>query len=216
MNIYQKLQKCRVELQSTSLKKTGNNKFAGYTYYELGDFLPTINKLMMDNGLTSIVSFTTTATLTIINADNPEEFVIFESPLADAQLKGCHPIQNLGAAQTYLRRYLYSNAFEIVEHDALDATTGKPDKTEDKPKQDIPKTDTKKVDYPQKITDLLLIMTNNNKDEAINLLEQYTSWTNSEGKEIKGKRTTQGMSEGALKATYGKVKKAYEESKKPA
>jgi hypothetical protein len=26
--------------------------------------------------------------------------------------------------QTYLRRYLWTNAFEIVEHDALDATTG--------------------------------------------------------------------------------------------
>jgi hypothetical protein len=30
----------------------------------------------------------------------------------------------LGAVQTYLRRYLWTNAFEIVEHDALDATTG--------------------------------------------------------------------------------------------
>jgi len=44
--------------------------------------------------------------------------------MADAHLKGCHPIQNLGAVETYSRRYLYVTALEIVEHDALDATTG--------------------------------------------------------------------------------------------
>lgn len=40
MNIYKKLQKCRVDLQNSNLKKSGNNKFAGYSYFELGDFLP--------------------------------------------------------------------------------------------------------------------------------------------------------------------------------
>jgi hypothetical protein len=44
--------------------------------------------------------------------------------MSSAELKGCHPVQNLGAVQTYLRRYLYTAAFELVEHDALDATTG--------------------------------------------------------------------------------------------
>jgi hypothetical protein len=34
-------------------------------------------------------------------------------------------VQNLGAVQTYLRRYLWVAALEIVEHDALDATTGR-------------------------------------------------------------------------------------------
>jgi hypothetical protein len=50
--------------------------------------------------------------------------VMFTSPMSSAALKGCHDVQNLGAVQTYLRRYLWTNAFEIVEHDALDATTG--------------------------------------------------------------------------------------------
>jgi len=36
-----------------------------------------------------------------------------------------HDVQNLGAVQTYLRRYLYVNAFEIVEHDAIDKTEQK-------------------------------------------------------------------------------------------
>jgi hypothetical protein len=44
--------------------------------------------------------------------------------MADANLKGAHPIQNLGAVETYTRRYLWVTAMEIVEHDVLDATTG--------------------------------------------------------------------------------------------
>ena len=41
--------------------------------------------------------------------------------MALAALKGCHPVQNLGASQTYLRRYLWTTAMGIVEHDALDS-----------------------------------------------------------------------------------------------
>jgi hypothetical protein len=52
--------------------------------------------------------------------------------MSRAELKGCHEVQNLGAVQTYLRRYLWTTAMEIVEHDALDATTGS---VEVKPKQ---------------------------------------------------------------------------------
>jgi hypothetical protein len=63
------------------------------------------------------------AYLTIHDTDG-EGYVTFTSPMSSAALKGCHDVQNLGAVQTYLRRYLWTNAFEIVEHDALDATTG--------------------------------------------------------------------------------------------
>ena len=45
--------------------------------------------------------------------------------MASAQLKGVHEIQNLGAVETYQRRYLYMVAFEIVEADVLDAVQGK-------------------------------------------------------------------------------------------
>ena len=126
MNIYEKLNKCRIELQTMNLKKSGQNKFAGYYYYELADFLPVVNKLFNGNKLFSRVSFgTELATLTIVNTEKPEEMVVFESPMSSAALKGCHEVQNLGAVQTYLRRYLYTVALEIVEHDALDAVTGK-------------------------------------------------------------------------------------------
>jgi len=129
MNVYKKLQQARLKLQSTQLKKSGKNKFAGYEYFELADFLPTIQTIFAEVGLCGTVSFgTELATLTIVDVDATTDtqpnFVIFSSPMSTAELKGCHAIQNLGAVQTYLRRYLWVSAMEIVEHDALDAVTG--------------------------------------------------------------------------------------------
>ena len=125
MSVYKKLQEARILLQNTSLKKSGRNKFAGFEYFELGDFLPTIQNIFTKVGLCGTVSFgTELATLTIVDLDDASQSVSFTSPMSSAELKGCHAIQNLGAVQTYLRRYLWVVAMEIVEHDALDATTG--------------------------------------------------------------------------------------------
>lgn len=126
MNVYKKLQAARVALQGTALKKSGNNKFAGYNYFELGDFLPTINDLFHKAGLCSVVSFgPELATLRVIDTDDGSS-VEFTSPMGSASLKGCHEVQNIGAVETYQRRYLYVTALEIVEHDALEAVTGDP------------------------------------------------------------------------------------------
>jgi len=124
MSVYKKLQDARIQLQNTKLTKSGKNKFAGYEYFELGDFLPAIQTICQKVGLCGVVSFNTDmAYLTIYDTDGGD-FATFTSPMSSAALKGCHDVQNLGAVQTYLRRYLWTNAFEIVEHDALDATTG--------------------------------------------------------------------------------------------
>jgi hypothetical protein len=123
LNIYQKLQKSRVELQNSKMKKTGKNKFSNYEYFELGDFLPRINELMDKHGLTAIFLFEREeATLTLIDTDKPDDNIKFSSPVAMAQLKGCHDVQNIGATQTYMRRYLYVMAFEIAEHDTVETS----------------------------------------------------------------------------------------------
>ena len=122
MNIYAKLMQARLQLQNTDLKKSGHNKFAGYKYFELGDFLPTVQKIFEQVGLCGVVSYTAElATLTI--SDGTDQIVI-TSPMGGANLKGCHEVQNIGAVETYQRRYLWVTALEIVEHDVLDATTG--------------------------------------------------------------------------------------------
>lgn len=126
-NVFAKLQEARIKLQATKLSKSGKNKFAGYEYFELGDFLPAIQSICHEVGLCGVVSFSdNNASLTIHDTES-DGVVVFNSPMSTAQLKGCHEVQNLGAVQTYLRRYLWTTAFEIVEHDSLDATMdGKP------------------------------------------------------------------------------------------
>jgi hypothetical protein len=122
MGVHKKLMEARILLQQAPLKKSGHNKFAGYSYFELGDFLPTINQIFSRVGLCGVVSFDKElATLTITDTEDSTEIKL-TSPMADANLKGCHPIQNLGAVETYTRRYLWVSAMEIVEHDALDSS----------------------------------------------------------------------------------------------
>ena len=122
MGVHKKLMEARIALQAAPLKKSGHNKFAGYQYFELGDFLPTINQIFYKVGLCGVVSFDKElATLCITDTDDGSQIVL-TSPMAEANLKGCHPIQNLGASETYTRRYLWVSALEICEHDALDSS----------------------------------------------------------------------------------------------
>ena len=144
MSVHKKLMQARIDLQGTQLKKSGLNKFAGYSYFELGDFLPTIQSIFNRIGLCGVVSYTAEmATLTLVDTEDGTVIVI-TSPMAEANLKGTHPIQNLGAVETYQRRYLWMTAMEIVEHDVLDANTGydepvKPVKQAPKPVSQAPK-----------------------------------------------------------------------------
>jgi hypothetical protein len=120
--VYAKLQKCRVELQNMELKKSGHNKFAGYRYFELGDFLPAVNTLFDIYGLAYSLQFDREmATMFIIDVDTGSS-IKFTCPMEQAILKGCMPVQNLGASITYITRYLLVMALAISEHDAVDAS----------------------------------------------------------------------------------------------
>ncbi|MCK3657263.1 single-stranded DNA-binding protein [Pasteurellaceae bacterium Pebbles2] len=129
MSIYQKLAEARVKLQEKGLAQSGYNKFSGYKYFELKDFLPEANRIFNELKICGVVSFTKEfATLTIYDSESDGK-IEFTSPMADANLKGCHDIQNLGAVETYQRRYLYVTALEISECDVLDENTGNPERT---------------------------------------------------------------------------------------
>lgn len=126
MNIYEKILKVRVGIIKAGLRMTGKNSYSGYSYFDLGDIVPVLETLCDEYGLFTIVSHgSEQSSLTLINTEKPDEVVEIVSPTSIAKLKGAHEVQNLGAVQTYLRRYLYMTAFNIVEHDALDATQGK-------------------------------------------------------------------------------------------
>jgi hypothetical protein len=125
MSVYRKLMEVRVSINRAGLKKSGKNAYAGYEYFELGDFLPLAQEVFLNHGLAGVVSFgKDVATLTIADTETGDKVEI-TSPMAEAMIKGCTPVQNLGASETYIRRYLWMAALELSEHDVLDATTGK-------------------------------------------------------------------------------------------
>ena len=132
MSVLRKLNEARAKFHAAQVKKTGLNKFAGYSYFELADFVVPALTIFNEVGLCALVSFdANTATMTITDIEDGAS-VLITSPMSSAALKGCHEVQNLGAVQTYLRRYLWVCALEIVEHDALDS--GPPiEKKTDKP-----------------------------------------------------------------------------------
>ena len=140
MNLFEKIQEIRVRLQEEPIKMTGKNTYAGYDYFELDDFLKPLNRLMQEYKMVAIPSFAQdVATLTAINCEKPDEVFIITSPMGSAQLKGCHEVQNIGAVETYQRRYLYQAMFDISESDALNKTHGKEDNAKTpKPPQNSP------------------------------------------------------------------------------
>lgn len=121
INIYQKMLEIKIKFKALNLKKSGHNTYSNYDYYELNDFLSPLIDIMSEYRLVSFVSFSIEyATLTIIDVNNPEEKIIITSPMSTAKLTACHEVQNLGAVETYERRYLYMAAFDIVENDQID------------------------------------------------------------------------------------------------
>lgn len=123
MSVYTKLSDAREKFHKLELKKTGHNKFAGYYYFELADFIIPALQVFKECGLLGFVSFgKETAELRIVDLDVPRDCIVITSPMSTAALKGCHEVQNLGAVETYIRRYLWVAALEIVEHDAVDAS----------------------------------------------------------------------------------------------
>ncbi len=138
MSVHKKLMAARVKLQSTEMKKSGLNKFAGYSYFELGDFIPHIQTIFNDLGLCGVVTFSTEYAQLCITDVEDGTVIVITSPMAEANLKGAHPIQNLGAVLSYQRRYLWMACMEIVEHDIIDSGPA----AEPAPKP-VPKAETK-------------------------------------------------------------------------
>ena len=121
VSIYGKLMQARIEFHEIDIQKTGHNPFSNYRYFELSDFLLPALQCMEKQGLVPIVSFSIEyATMTIYDIATGESFEI-TSPMSTAKLKACHEIQNLGAVETYERRYLWMTLMELVESDQAES-----------------------------------------------------------------------------------------------
>jgi hypothetical protein len=120
-SVYRKLNEAREIFHRSEMEKTGENKFAQYFYFQLADILPDALAAFGQVGLCGVITFgAEIATMRIVDTESGEGIEI-TSPMSTASLRGCHPVQNLGAVQTYLRRYLWASALELVEQDAVDS-----------------------------------------------------------------------------------------------
>lgn len=136
--IFKRLQIVRGEFSKIEVKKTGENSFSKYSYFELGDFLPRAQMLFYENNICPVVTFPSLdkAVMTLHDALGKEEPILFESPMAVPEVKGMNAAQAIGAAETYTRRYLYMTALELAEHSALEDTSADP-KGKSKPQSEI-------------------------------------------------------------------------------
>ena len=161
MNILQKLAQARLQFLNEHVKKSGKNIKLEFTYFELKDIVPSATRIFADLGIASMVNFEAdTARMELYNADDPSESpAVFAIPykeapqiISNAGKEVTNPLQALGATITYLRRYLYMLALDIVEDDATDANLGS-ETPAPAPEQKKPATTAERKQAKKKLTE---------------------------------------------------------------
>lgn len=172
LNVFQKLIKAREMFLNSEINQSGKNMQLSFKYFELKDIVPTVTKIFNEVGLIALDNFTdTTATITVVNTENPEESIPFSMPfnpiqpiVSNAGKQVTNDMQALGASVTYVRRYLYQIAMDICVNDeiepSIDATTNKPAKantpaavpTADTTKKKIPVTAEQRKEVKKELT----------------------------------------------------------------
>lgn len=120
-NLYQKIAKARLLFLNSRAKKTGFNQFSNFSYFQLSDILTAGLPICEEVGICPVITFEEGyAVMTVYDADS-EATVEIRSPLAESNLKGMSPIQNVGSIETYSRRYLWMALLEVIEPDTIDS-----------------------------------------------------------------------------------------------
>lgn len=145
LTVHGKMVKIKKELSMMKIPKSGHNKFAGFKYHELSDFLNEINSLNEKYGVNDFVEINENdgeCRITLVNVEEPNDFYTIRTPYKNAQMlgKGGAPsnvdeIQRAGATITYNRRYLYVTAYGINENCSVDAQGEQTKKQAPQPKK---------------------------------------------------------------------------------
>lgn len=145
--IHERMAAIKAELSKTEIKKSGHNKFAGFKYHELSDFIQVINNLNLKHGVNDIVNIDETngvCTITLVNTSKPDDKYTITTPFREAEMLGkggaksnVDAVQRMGSTITYNRRYLYMTAYNIQENDGVDSA--EPNGSNTKAKQPVQK-----------------------------------------------------------------------------
>ena len=158
-NVWQKLLEARVLFMEEDVKKSGKNMKMSYKYFELQDIVPVATPIFQKVGLLPVTTFEDDlATMSVINVDNPTEYINFTSPMREIEPiisnktggEVTNAIQRLGSVETYQRRYLYMIALDIVESDSIEPTTG--DNPPPAPKPTAPATPQQRQEVTKTLT----------------------------------------------------------------
>jgi hypothetical protein len=141
------------------VKKSGKNMKMSYKYFELQDIVPVATPIFQKVGLLPVTTFTNEeATMSLINVDNPSDYINFTSPMREIEPiisnktggEVTNAIQRLGSVETYQRRYLYMIALDIVESDSIEPLTG--DNPPPAPKPKAPATPEQRQEVTKNLT----------------------------------------------------------------
>lgn len=125
MNIYEKLNAIRKGFLDASMKKSGKNMHAQFTYFQLEDIIPIAQKLFDKHKVSFITTYSPslgvmTGKLVDLESDGEIVITIPFREISTPEKFRMNEVQSLGASLTYSRRYLYFTLFDIVEADIID------------------------------------------------------------------------------------------------
>jgi hypothetical protein len=120
-NVYQRLACARKSIKEKETKKEGYNSYSKYGYFTPEQISSITSNAASEFGLLHTYSLTHnelgySATLKVINIDNPEEVINFELSTEIPELKATNVTQQMGGAVTYSNRYLLMAAYDIAEN----------------------------------------------------------------------------------------------------
>lgn len=133
-NIYTRLANVRAKFLNARIQKTGKNGQLKSMYFQLDDIVPVAMPLFHEENLLPVMNFKDVeCSLTIIDMLDDTKTLTFVAPVREWNGNAAvTPIQATGAMITYMRRYLYQIALDIVEVDEMESglmpnpTTSKP------------------------------------------------------------------------------------------
>ena len=122
-NIYTRLANVRAKFLEARIQKTGKNGQLKSMYFQLDDIVPVAMPLFHEENLLPVMNFMNDqCSLTVIDMLDDTKEITFVAPVREWNGNAAvTPIQATGAMITYMRRYLYQIALDIVEVDEMES-----------------------------------------------------------------------------------------------